>query len=394
MSKKKAAAQSAHAKFPPSGAKRWLECPGSIGLTAERIKLHGEPEESDAAKDGTEVHKALELHLKNTKGATEFIRKTYGVEIAERVHRVVWDAWGRKKGDKNVILLPESKADLTFIDPDFYGTADITLVEDFGRLTVIDYKNGFLPVEVKENPQLIAYALGKAHEYNYNFSEVALVVNQPRADHEDGPVREWVTDIKTLKRWAKIFKKGIQAARAAEAEPTKHLKSGEHCRFCPAKLICPEQSTRALEQAGVDFDELDGDVQLPAKISKEPLSPELLALKLNACGLIENWIGELREHAFKVLKSGGKIPGWKLVEKRPMRRWNDPAKVERLASRKFGKDAYKAPELLSPAQLEKVAGKEWVNKFSSKVSSGLTLASESDRRPETSTVQNDFADDI
>jgi hypothetical protein len=73
-------------------------------------------------------------------------------------------------------------------------------------ITVCDFKYGKnVAVEVEQNPQLIYYGLGaifremKAQKkkdlvkfIQDNNVHVRLMIVQPRAEHEDGPVREWV----------------------------------------------------------------------------------------------------------------------------------------------------------------------------------------------------------
>lgn len=388
------AAKKKHAKYSPSSADRWTACAGSIAMSEKAVERFGTPPEGPYAKEGTEAHKALEILIKNAPGtnASKFIRDTYGTQMAEHAESAKRAIW--KLAPKGAKIHAESEADLRFIDKDFYGTADVTIAEDFGRLTVIDYKYGAgIFVEVEDNPQLIAYALAKAHEYDYNFEEINIVVIQPRAPDGQGKfVREWLTDVGTLIEWERKFKKAIAATKAKNPP----LVSGDHCRFCPGKMICPEQSTRAFKAAQIEFDDEDGTPNLPM-VSKTDLAldPKKLGATLDACEKIESWIGEVRKHAFMVLSRGGTpVPGWKLAERRSTRRWTDPAQVLRLAKKKYGAKALTEPELLSPAQLEKIAGKEWVNKFSSAVSSGMTLVKASDPRPETNRVQTDFDDDV
>ena len=65
----------------------------------------------------------------------------------------------------------ETKVSLEFIEPGMFGTVDAAVAEIFGRLVVIDFKYGAgVAVEPKDNTQMIYYALGIAHEYDYNFT--------------------------------------------------------------------------------------------------------------------------------------------------------------------------------------------------------------------------------
>ncbi len=108
---------------------------------------------------------------------------------------------------------------------------------------------------------------------------------------------------------------------------------------------------------------------------------------------IKAWISGVEKHAYSVLEKGDKVEGWKLVERRSTRYWLAPTVVAKEANAKFGNEAFTAPELLSPAQLEKVAGKKWVTERVSNVSSGLTLVPDGDRRQGTNALKLAFGKD-
>ena len=365
-----------HSKFSASGASRWLNCPGSIALSEKA------PPQKDSpyAMEGTKAHEVLELLLtgqgkKAAKSSEEMFRHA---NAAEKIIRA------RQKEDKGE-LIAETKVSLEFVHPGLFGTVDAAIVDEFGRLTVIDYKYGAgIPVDPDENPQLLYYALGLAHKYHYNFSTVSLMVIQPRAEHREGPVREWNLGIDHLVRWTDAFADGVKAA----LKPNAPQKAGAWCKFCPASSICPEISKKALETAASDF------ADCPSKSGVEIVLPETLDTQslgkaLDAIEHVETWIGSVKEQAFNALNRGEAVTGWKLVPKRSIRKWNDATKLLPIAKKKFGDKAFKT-EILSPAQMEKVAGLEWVSKFSSSVSSGLTMAKESDKRQGTTSAALDF----
>lgn len=236
-----------HAKFSASNAYRWLACPGSIGLCEK-----APPEkESPAALEGTLTHECLEGYLKNGHGKMlttgQFLRGKHPMERivrAEIAAKAIWNM--APKGSQ---ILSETKSSLAHIHPDMYGTADAVIVEDFGTLHVIDYKNGRMPVEVKNNPQLIFYALGIAHQYDYNFEEIGLVVIQPLANHPEGPNRKWVVEADRIRDWEMTFRKGVLAASKKNAP----FNAGEHCFFCPAKSICKAYTPDAIRSMRAKF---------------------------------------------------------------------------------------------------------------------------------------------
>ncbi len=377
MSKEKA-----HAKYAPSSMDRTVACPGWHSLADKLPK--GVAVESPYAAEGTQAHDLLEKILTGKPWRPSGYPADMIEIVKESANEIL--AIAKKEGGEGFV---ETKSDCSFIDPNYWGTSDYTIVVLFGRLTVIDFKYGAgIAVFPKDNEQMLSYALGKAHEHDYNFSEIQLIIIQPRAYvGDDTPTtRTWVAPMSVLKKFAKTAKNAIEESKT----PRPSFKTGDHCRFCPAKIICPEQSTKALAQAQIDFDEDFERVNLPSEIKELIPSGEKLGNFLNACDKIENWIGAMREHAFHQLNKGAKIPGWKLVEKRSTRKWVDAAKVEKLVSKRYGEKAFSKPELLSPAQLEKVVGKEFVSMHVSKVSSGFTLAREDDSRAGTSRLESDF----
>lgn len=128
----------------------------------------------------------------------------------------------------------------------------------------------------------------------------------------------------------------------------------------------------------------------------EDLDAEKIARILNNADVIELWLKHVRAYAQKRIESGGVVPGWKLVPKRGMRKWKDERMVkQRLASE--GLNGFLKEELLSPAQVEKLAKKQAVQldlfDLISTESSGVTLTRETDAAASaTASAVNDFAD--
>jgi hypothetical protein len=352
-----------HAKFSPSAAHRWLGCPGSIALTEKAPPQKSSP----YADEGTAAHTVLESVLKMTK-----VKGTATSEMIKHAREAA--TWILAKAGKNLVL-SETKVDLTFAVPDMFGTVDAAIVEEFGRLYVIDYKYGAgIAVDPEQNPQMLAYALGLSKKYDHNFKDVVLVIIQPRAHHSRGPIREWMLPIEELISWEEKFRKGAEKA----LDPFAPLCAGDHCKFCPATPICPEISSVSLRQAQIEFDDKTGQLELPQPSQFSEAGK--LGHVLTAIERIEFWIAEMRSYALDRLKTGERVSGFKLVDKRGSRKWTEIKKVEKEARKKFGDKAFET-SLLSPAQLEKVVDADWVNSRCTNVSSGVTIAPESDSRP-------------
>ena len=106
---------------------------------------------------------------------------------------------------------------------------------------------------------------------------------------------------------------------------------------------------------------------------------------LVAAELAELWIRALRAHAHAELEAGRIIPGWKLVPKRPTRRWRDEEQtVVELQALGLPEDELIARKLKSPAQVEKLVGSSRKREIADLVvaeSDGTTLARQTDHRP-------------
>jgi hypothetical protein len=339
------------------------------------------------ADEGTKAHGFLEHFLKSggTYGASRSRADTEMVGHAAEAFEII----ARKAGGADI--LSETRVSLEFIAPKMFGTCDAAIVKLFDTLTVIDYKYGAgYAVDVKDNSQLIYYALGLAHAYGYLFEKVELMIIQPRAFHAEGPVRSHTMTIDELCDWSVKFQEGVARCESPYAE----YSAGEHCRFCPAKTICPEISDMAFKQARIDF----APIAKPEKALALPDSGYMdevsrLGKILDAAPKIETWLESVREHAFNTLKNGAKIPGWKLVPKQSRRQWASPTISASQARERWGEKAFSSPELLSPSQLEKQVGKsakEWIESQVTSVSSGLTMVPESDKRSATASAIEDI----
>jgi len=236
----------AHAKFAPSKAERWVACPGSVKLS------EGYPDkQTPAALSGSKTHSCLERILKNGLGKIEatkrFLLKSYDPDTVKRAVDAALHIFMRV--GKHEVLESESTVKMDFIHPDFWGTLDAAVIEHFGMLQIIDFKDGKGVVEVEENPQLISYAIGKAHEHHYNFDRIRLSIIQPNAYHRDGTIRNWDCPPSTLHEWTKRFREAVKEALGKNAR----LRAGVHCYYCPAKNECPAFTPEAIAPIKAQF---------------------------------------------------------------------------------------------------------------------------------------------
>lgn len=391
-----ASVQKAHAKLSASGSEIWLNCSGAPALSEQAPEQEG----SEYATEGTDAHSCLEFLMKNlgNKSARKMALKKWSLEMVEHAENAI--EYIRRFETPGSELHCETRSDISELmgEEEMFGTLDASLIEEFADLHIFDYKYGAgLEVDVVENTQLIYYALGIAHRYSFNFERIFLHVIQPRIqwlDHEGvkhtGKNSFWQMSMDELIIWEKKFRDGVQRTKDKKAP----LASGDWCRWCRAKPICPEISNAALKQAQIDFSpEHSSEMALPIP---NMMKPEVVSNVLKGLKKLKMWTESVEEHALSIAKAGIKIPGYKLVNKRSTRKWTDSESAKLKAELAFGPIAFDY-DLKSPAQLEKVYGKKippkveaFINKYSSSESSGVTIAPESDNRPEVSLIEQDF----
>lgn len=265
--------------------------------------------------------------------------------------------------NKDMIYEVETRVGFGDLLPGVFGSTD--LIGRIGkRAVVLDWKFGDgVAVDVEDNPQLMFYAAAsmrteKAKWAFEGVEEIEMVIVQPPA------VKRWVT---TPARVAEFERELVNAVKQAK-QPDAPIKTGDHCRWCTAKPICP-QMTGAVDRA------------LQASI--QAIDAQMIGAYLANADLLEDWIKDLRALAHQMLDSGASVPGYKLVAKRGTRQWTDDSKAAK-ALVEMGVEPYKEPEVISPAQAEKELKKRKLtlpDDLVVSVSSGTTLASADDPRP-------------
>ena len=366
-------APNAHSILGASSCHRWLNCPGSIRLSA------GVPKTSSAyAEEGTAAHELAEQCLRHTAVARDYVGnmivvKETAYEITEEMADAVQLYINTVRTDyieagAGAELQIEQRFNLDWLYDGMFGTNDALVGQPFGLLRVYDYKHGMgVAVDVTDNPQLMYYALGAAHGETYE--EVELVVVQPRAQHPDGPIRRQRMSVEELNRWAtEVLLPGAEATE----NPAAPINTGDHCKFCPAMALCPAQKERALTVAKEAFSQA------------QPPAPDALPLAelrkiLDAAPMVEAWLDACREHVRLLLEQGAdpKELGYKLVAGRASRKWSDESAAVGVMEM-LGIDPYER-KVKSPAQAEKLAKKGAFDAILT-TSRGVQLAPLSDKR--------------
>lgn len=260
------------------------------------------------------------------------------------------------------------------IHPLFYGTADFTYFDEAARkLYVWDYKHGAgIVVEAEyadgPNPQLAYYASGALETLDLwdRVDEVSLHIAQPRGWHYAGPIRHYVMPTSDLVAWLEDTLIPAMVLTETSAE----VKSGAHCRFCPARL-------RACPAIAEDMEELEAIMGKPA----EELTPAQAGRFLELFDQAKIYNKAAEHIAFGMLQAGNLVPGRKLAESRTNREWRDPVAAQAEAEKVFGSECLTEPALKSPAQIEEMPlGKAFVTRHAYKPPGKLTVVKGTDTR--------------
>lgn len=385
MSGEVTVAAKAHAELGASNASRWMACPGSIRLSRE-VPV---PTTTAFAQEGTQAHAVAELCLAKNVAPDFFVGMEIegaivSEEMAEHV-RVYVDhcrSWMTVADEVWV----ERKFNLGALNPPgpMFGTADfVAYVASTKTLVITDLKYGQgVVVEAVGNPQLRYYALGAALSLAprscYPIEQVVMQIVQPRALHPDGVIRQEVISYSDLIE----FGAELMAAAKHALGPDAPLVPGEkQCRFCPASGACPAQRDYAQQLAQIEFSVAPAAVPTP-----DTLSSAQLAQMMPTLDVVEDYIRAVRAQIAARLDAGDDVPGFKLVQKRPVRRWTEQDDiVDMLEGEGYEHTEIYNLALKSPAQIEKLLGKkEFAQKlggYVEKVSSGTKMVPASDPSP-------------
>lgn len=372
----------AHSLFGASSLYRWSKCPASVRMCKDLPN-----ESSEYAKEGTMAHEIAAALLQNQPMPKELLGKQLPEDMMPAVNEyveLIKKEWEEDK-DEGDMLLIEHRFHLKQIHPDAFGTGDAVMYKHKKRLLkIFDYKHGAgYVVSVRNNSQLRYYGLGALLSLpQLKPTSVESIIVQPRANHSEGAIRRETYPVMELLDFAGDLSNFIKATQ----DPNAPLVSGEHCRFCVAKPHCPALQKQALEVAAQEFNPeraLETGIYDAAKLGR----------LLSTFEQVEAYIASVREFAFRELERGKHITGYKLVAKRAQRKWTDVAAVSQRLAHRFNqsitRECFTAPELKSPAQIEKLVNKHVFNEhladLVSSVSSGNALANEDDPRPPVST---------
>ena len=172
---------------------------------------------------------------------------------------------------------------------DLTGTADAIVPT---RLTHFDLKTG---ARRNYREQMAAYALGLMGAYFAGEWTAHLLFCDQR-------------EVETIKFTYEEAHAVVDQVVKSFNDPRKQPTPCEYCAWCAKADTCPARlatvgETLAVADPGFDFDAVLAD-------------PEKLGAFLSACAVVEDFHARAKEIASERLKTGGRIPGWKLATRK------------------------------------------------------------------------------
>jgi hypothetical protein len=340
-----------------STAKRVINCPGSVALVQ---KMPPQPT-SKYAQEGTMLHDAISQVLLGAP-TVDILSAELTQELFDEKIVVALELLDEIDPKKELIYEVETRVGFGDLLPGVFGSTD--LVGRLGnRAIVLDWKFGDgVVVPAEENEQLMFYAAAsmRTEEAKWAFegaTEIECIIIQPPV------MRRWVTTKERIAQFERDLVRAVKLAQTPDAE----IKTGDHCRWCAGKPICPQ---------------MNGAVERATQLKIKELNVEQVNTMLTQADILEDWIKDLRALAFQMVEKGIKLPDHKLVPKRATRSWVKGAKEALLAT---GLTESELMEMISPAQAEKILKKKKLAlppEVTVSISSGSTLVPRSDPRTE------------
>lgn len=388
-----------HAKLSPSSAERWFNCEGVINLIDRLIaegKIDGKSKPNKYTVEGVVAHQLAEDFMNGkvdlltlTSRVGEIVmQEGFEVEITDAMIEGVIEyadhiaSVKRKMKHKHAGIHGEAEVQVVAIEGVVFGTSDYILYQKGDELHVFDFKFGKGVVPAEENKQGLTYAVGAQNFLGgVPFSKVFIHIVQPRRMDGGETVDTWELSQGRLDTFRLELTQAVERTR----NPKAPLTAGAWCKFCPAEGHCPEKAGSLEKAVHTAF------TKIPAQPSKEValamtfppvalLTGEQLGRILDHEDGLDSFMQACRERAQNdLLKDADSVPGYKLVEGKTNRSWSAEGEVE-AAFAMLGETRYAPRKLKSPAQMEKITGKEEVAKYTVKLPGKLTVAKATDKR--------------
>ena len=354
-----------HLKIGGSTAARTVACPAWLGRADKLPKFNTS---NSAADEGNLLHDVMEdyyghdiefeVQLRegrkyNKEVLTEDLIDDLAVPALTMVESVL---------DTYAVVDFICEPFVEIISGEMGGSIDMLAIsEDRKTIIVLDYKFGMKKVKAQENKQMLFYALAaredrKTKDWFDNVENLVCVIVQPKCSH-DADI--WETDVGHIQRFSDTLFKALETPDKAS--------SGGHCNYCPVAATCPTRKEEAES----------------ALLMDKKTASEVSACLVKADEL-ETWIKDVRILAQEYMDRGVMVPQYKLVDKRPTKKWKDQAEASTVLLDLIGHDKAFKETIITPAQaitlFKKAKQDVDLGALIESVSSGLTLVHESDKR--------------
>ena len=352
---------SAPFRLRPSAAPVWGSyngCPGSVQMT-QGYEHPVRPESTE----GTAAHEVGMLMLKRfaqqavTPIPADYIGRVMskGIVVDEEIYesaeiyaldvaaviRTTRVFGGEYLGIESALEMPS-------IGSDCGGTCDSWIyVTSPQHIYLWDFKHGHGIVDAFENWQCLCYLQGIVDRFKIDGAQdqtitVHIRIIQPRAYHQDGPVREWVFKLSDVRGHFNTLIANAVLARA----PKPLIRSGDQCRYCEARHECV-----TARKSGMDLYEQVADGGHPEKMSNEALGSFYACIQRaqDQIKYLESGIGEEIKAR---LKAGQIIPGYGVELAYGRETWNVPP-AEVIALGELSGVSLRKEDVITPTQAKK-----------------------------------------
>lgn len=356
-----------HSNVSPSGAERFFACPGSVEAQAKIDII--EPS-NPAALEGLAIHEFAAKCLKHDIDPYECIGEIVEVKdnYNETIEFAVSDDFAfavrmyrdtilnilKEHGLSQKALQVETKFTLPEVDAKAEGTTDCSFIAS-DTLYVFDLKGGRgIIVNPEENKQCMYYALRPYLDAKMFIKRIVIGIIQPRAKSGEF-IKMWETTPKRLDDFRMELKRAIALTRVKDPD----FHAGTWCKFCTAQGICPVMQKSIVEQVQVVVPDISSIFPNVTELTSEQIGKALPSLEI-----LKGFIDSLHGYAFTLASKGEEIPNYTLTRGKKNRRYKDEqAVVDAFGEELEEQDLYGERKVRTPAQLEKIVGKERLSEF-------------------------------
>lgn len=313
---------------------RYMVCAGYLHLDVE------ESPGGDAAKEGTAAGEYLQKLLEGTPVGAVASNGVYFDDDIKFYTTIIAQDIVNRTSEK---VLCETRIDWqTRSGIWIKGQYDIAFVDERGILCIEDLKYGWGIVDVKENWQLLSYAIGEVIRRGKSFDYISLKIHQPRPHHEDGSSREWLLTYSQLLE----YKEKIEVRMQELFDGRKEFQTSKHCKYCSGAAEACTAFSRLFYRS----------LEISTEFHQDSLTDQEIANQLNQIKRAEEVIkiksDSLAELGVSRIKKGAIIPGYIQADKYSNRVWKNgitPESIKMMTGINAIENTF-----MSPAKVEKL----------------------------------------